>query len=241
MVKDTIRRLFLTHIGDYVRTIHLLRQLSTLPPGSLHNVLDAGCGDGHHSLLLAKRFPSFHVTGIDIDLRLAGNGFKTSNVTLVRDDLLNLEHQQRYDFIFSIDVLEHIPDNQEVLRRLFAALRPGGYFYLHLPNKVQLRNILPSIFLKDFREWEEKEHVGILYDMHEIRSVLTQVGFDVINAQFTFGLLGKLAWEMDRATDKILLVKALLMPFMKTAARISTLLNARQGDLLLLSKKPAIQ
>ena len=237
-VKDTIRRLFLTHIGDYVRTIHFLKNLSALPVTSFQRVLDAGCGDGHHSFLVAKRFPHIHVTGMDIDLRDSKMSAAAPNVVLVRDDLLNLKDRARYDFVFSIDVMEHIPDNQAVLRNIFDALKPGGFFYLHLPNKNQGKNILPAKFLRHFHKWAEKEHVGKQYTIDQAATVLVQTGFTVMDAKFTFGRLGRLAWELDRATDRALLIKAMVMPFLKVLARASTLVNCPQGDLMLLARKP---
>lgn len=42
-----------------------------------------------------------------------------------------------------------------------------------------------------------KEHIGELYSIDELRNILTPVGFKIINLQETFGFFGKIAWEID--------------------------------------------
>ncbi len=48
-------------------------------------------------------------------------------------DLLNLHWQDRWDAIFLLDVLEHIPEDRDALRQIAAALRPGGFLFVTTP------------------------------------------------------------------------------------------------------------
>lgn len=48
-------------------------------------------------------------------------------------DLLHLDWSERWDCIFLLDVLEHIPQDQEVLQQVWQALRPGGLLFVTTP------------------------------------------------------------------------------------------------------------
>lgn len=48
-------------------------------------------------------------------------------------DLLDLTWSERWDTVFLLDVLEHIPDHQEVLRQVRKSLRPGGLLFVTAP------------------------------------------------------------------------------------------------------------
>lgn len=96
------------------------------------HALDIGCGDGLHTLLIGRRVGS--VTGIDID-----SGFVADARDYARamGDRVHAEFRDcpleqcgfpdaSFDFIFSICVIEHIPNYETVLREAFRTLKPGG-------------------------------------------------------------------------------------------------------------------
>jgi len=95
------------------------------------SVLDAGCGSGRVTRLVAERVPRGRVLGVDaspsmIELartRLADLG---DLVRLEVLDLIDLEIEEPVDAIFSNATFHWILDHQRLFDRLFAALRPGG-------------------------------------------------------------------------------------------------------------------
>jgi SAM-dependent methyltransferase len=48
-------------------------------------------------------------------------------------DLLRLQWSERWDVAFLLDVLEHIPQDREVLQQVRSALRPGGLLIVTAP------------------------------------------------------------------------------------------------------------
>ena len=48
-------------------------------------------------------------------------------------DLLNLAWAETWDVVFLLDVLEHIPNHEEVLRQIYRSLRPGGLLFVTTP------------------------------------------------------------------------------------------------------------
>jgi len=100
-------------------------------------VLDVGCGSG--SLLDALRtFGYQNSSGIDVDPgQVDACRKKGLNVTLVEDSRAYLEsHPECFDQIFTFDVIEHIPHDQQLdfVAALVTALRPGGTFMCTVPN-----------------------------------------------------------------------------------------------------------
>jgi 2-polyprenyl-3-methyl-5-hydroxy-6-metoxy-1,4-benzoquinol methylase len=48
-------------------------------------------------------------------------------------DLLDLPWSEEWDVVFLLDVLEHIPDDTEVLRQIRKSIRPGGLLFVTTP------------------------------------------------------------------------------------------------------------
>lgn len=102
-------------------------------------MLDAGCGTGR---LLQLMSAYGDVEGYDASEE-AISFCHTRGVAASQADLNDLQLEpSRYDLITSIDVLYHtgIQDDVDVLRRLFAALKPGGVLILNLVAHEFLRS-----------------------------------------------------------------------------------------------------
>ena len=94
-------------------------------------VLDAGCGTGRVTRLIAERVPEGRVIGVDaapsmIELAREQLADLGDRVELRVADLLELELEQPVDAIFSNATFHWVLDHQRLFEVLFAALRPGG-------------------------------------------------------------------------------------------------------------------
>jgi SAM-dependent methyltransferase len=89
--------------------------------------LDAGAGDGSFARRLASRVEETgSVVAADIDTRLMKD-LAAPNVEVRQMDLSTDELEVgEFDFVHTRIFLIHVPAREEVLRRLVAALRPGG-------------------------------------------------------------------------------------------------------------------
>lgn len=56
-----------------------------------------------------------------------------SFATRYQIDLLDLNWQEEWDVVFLLDVLEHIPAHEEVLRQVYKCMRPGGLLFVTTP------------------------------------------------------------------------------------------------------------
>ena len=111
--------------------VDLLHSDTAYPAGS--TVLEAGCGSGAQTIILARNSPNALITSIDISetaLAEAGkalNAARVSNVTLRRADLLDPPFPpDSFDHVFVCFVLEHLSQPRAALRALKHILKPGG-------------------------------------------------------------------------------------------------------------------
>ena len=95
--------------------------------------LDLGCGGGDVTLELARRVsPAGRVVGIDMDevkLELARRDAREAglgNVEFRRSNAYEWFEEDRYDLVYCRNFLQHLARPVEVLRAMWAGLRPGG-------------------------------------------------------------------------------------------------------------------
>ena len=111
--------------------VDLLHADTAYPAGS--RVLEAGCGVGAQTVILAAHSPQAEITSIDVSeasvaqarQAVAAAGF--ANVTLRQADIFDLPFApESFDHVFLCFVLEHLARPAEALRKLLAVLKPGG-------------------------------------------------------------------------------------------------------------------
>jgi trans-aconitate 2-methyltransferase len=91
-------------------------------------VLDAGCGSGRVTALLADRLPDGRLIAVDGSASMVAKASETlGDRAEVREvDLARLDLHEEADLVFSTAVFHWIPDHENLFRRLHIALRPGG-------------------------------------------------------------------------------------------------------------------
>lgn len=116
--------------------------LRHVPPGA-ERALDVGCGTGLFARKLAERVA--RVEGVDVSsdvLELARErSGHIGNLSFRRADLLTDELERgAYDFVSCLMCIHHVPFELG-LRRLAAALRPGGVLAVLGLGRLELRGL----------------------------------------------------------------------------------------------------
>ncbi|MFC1547798.1 class I SAM-dependent methyltransferase [Candidatus Neomarinimicrobiota bacterium] len=124
------------YLADFLREPVIRRAIQALqlPVGS--KGLDAGCGIGSHTFLLAEAVaPSGRVTGLDLSPNLLAQAYeiaKSSNlsaqVTFKKGDINHLPFEENtFDWIWSVDCAGYAPGNPvSLLEELARVVKPGG-------------------------------------------------------------------------------------------------------------------
>ena len=92
-------------------------------------VLEAGCGKGRHTKLVAE-WGAQEIVGVDL-----GDGVESafeltknlSNAHIVQADIFNLPFKRAFDYAFSVGVLHHTPDPKKSFVSLAAKVKSGGH------------------------------------------------------------------------------------------------------------------
>lgn len=119
-------------LSDQARTLEeLLHHDTVFPEGG--RVLEAGCGTGAQTEILARRCPGAQITSVDVSEsslkaaqdRLCRAGF--TQVTFEKADIYDLAYDTgRFDHVLVCFVLEHLARPVEALKELKRVLAPGG-------------------------------------------------------------------------------------------------------------------
>lgn len=114
-------------------------------------VVDMGCGPGNLTVLLAERWPSAAVCGVDSSpqmikaarklisadaLRSTGSGLTSHapGLSVMLDDVRHWEPQSLPDVIISNAVLQWVPGHRELLVRWADQLAAGGWLAFQVPG-----------------------------------------------------------------------------------------------------------
>lgn len=184
-----------------LRTWHVKKSLRLiglkLSPDA--SVLDAGSGMGQYSWRMCRMNPGWHITGIDINSTEVadGNDFfgrtgKSEKVKFITGDLTTFRKPDSFDLILSVDVMEHINDDEKVFGNFFSSLKDKGYLLISTPSDRGG---------SDVHESEDEsfigEHVRNGYSTEEIRSKLSRAGFTSISTEYTYGTPGSISWKLS--------------------------------------------
>jgi 2-polyprenyl-3-methyl-5-hydroxy-6-metoxy-1,4-benzoquinol methylase len=154
--------------------------------GKNGKLLDVGCGLGFF-IRKFSGFPQWQVFGCEISrasVDFAENKLNLKNVLCGRVESLNFE-KHSFDIITLWDVIEHIPNPDQLLSYLNSLLKKNGVLFIHTPNiKVMLpvAKMTKALFGMNpgLHYLEAKDHVN-QYSAKTISSLLRRNGFGDIN------------------------------------------------------------
>ena len=101
--------------------------------------LEIGCGTGFVLSGLQKQFRHVRFSGSEIfSSGLAFAHDRLPSVQLFQMDARHIPFRDEYDVIGAFDVLEHIEEDEDVLRQMYQAVRPGGGILITVPQHPAL-------------------------------------------------------------------------------------------------------
>lgn len=134
---ECVREIWYEHFHRYAFARELVGEL---------DVLDAACGEGYGSALLATAAHS--VTGVDLSetaVAHARTRYLAEGLRFMVANCLELPFEDNeFDCIVSFETLEHLEDHQRLLAEFRRVLKPGGFLLISSPDKAvytdQLQN-----------------------------------------------------------------------------------------------------
>jgi SAM-dependent methyltransferase len=182
-------------------------------------ILDAGSGFGQYTYFLSGLSPLWFVDAVDVkDEQIADcNGFFTrigrKNVLFEKADLTQFSKPDRFDLILSVDVMEHIEDDEAVFRNFYDSLTQQGMLLISTPSDQGGSDVHDHEEESSFID----EHVRDGYNIVEIQEKLRRAGFSKTEARYSYGSPGKIAWRLSMKYPILMLNTSklffILLPF----------------------------
>lgn len=166
--------LYRRHWWWRVREDILLRRLTALLKGTSRpaRILDVGCGAGLFFDAL-QRFG--HVEGIESD-RTAVERAGRWRESIYQGELdASFRSAEPYDCILMLDILEHLPDPEQLLRHAKKLLKPGGRFVITVPAFHWL-----------WTKHDDLNHHVCRYSGRQMRTTVMAAGLVVTESTYLF-------------------------------------------------------
>jgi 2-polyprenyl-3-methyl-5-hydroxy-6-metoxy-1,4-benzoquinol methylase len=193
-----LRRIFYKLLDlMFLRSWHVRNTVKSLYSSSdTISIFDAGMGFGQYSYFMAKRFRSCKIFGVDVkdeqvedcNYFFGKRGFK--NVKFEVADLTAINYNNEYDFILNVDVMEHIVEDELVLKNFANALKKGGKLLINTPSDLggsDAHDELDESFIE--------EHARNGYSKEDITAKLERAGLKVTQFKYTYGKYGTISWR----------------------------------------------
>jgi trans-aconitate 2-methyltransferase len=109
--------------------------LAAVPIADARHVVDLGCGPGNSTEVLAQRYPSAKVSGLDSSSdMIAAARKRMPNVQFDVADIRTWPATGPYDVILSNAVFQWVPGHETIFPALIAKLSEGGSLAIQMPD-----------------------------------------------------------------------------------------------------------
>jgi 2-polyprenyl-3-methyl-5-hydroxy-6-metoxy-1,4-benzoquinol methylase len=134
-------------------------------------IIDIGCGEG----LLVEKYQKHGFT-------IKGTDYNYSSKYVAKDDITQSKlHDQSFDLILCLDVIEHLSFEQQILatNELFRIVKPSGRVLMSVPNLAHFASRLSFLFTgKLIRTSTIDRHPGDR-PMEEYLALFKKTGFEI--------------------------------------------------------------
>jgi len=183
-----------------------LRELRKHFSSAYIDIYDAGSGFGQYTYFMSKKLNPCSIFSVDVkkdwinDCRDFFNRKEIKNVSFAVEDLTKITHQNKFNLIVCVDVMEHIHEDEIVFSNFHNALKKGGFLLVNSP----------SIYGGSDVHHEEEdsfigEHARDGYSKEDLEAKLHPIGFSTYRCKYTYGFWGDIAWRLGIKYPMLLL------------------------------------
>ena len=188
----------LTSSSAHQLTISSAHQLTSSSAHQLQ-ILDAGSGFGQYTWFLSSLMKQAYVTAIDVkedqiaDCQAFFQKMGKTNVSFETADMTTFVHHDSFHLILSVDVMEHIEEDEKVFRNFYESLTREGMLLISTPSDQGGSDVHDHEHETSFID----EHVRDGYNIMEIQEKLRRAGFNRIEVRYAYGYPGHIGWLLS--------------------------------------------
>jgi len=173
---DESLKLVTTIIPEYVEEI---KQIFFTYSHKYQSFIDLGCSYGHYYEIYKSNFKEIIFADL-IDIRSDRlKDFPFIKINLNEENIF----EKKFDFIFCLEVIEHIENESILFNNLKKIANNNGYLVISTPNVNRLFNLIT------FKKFLPKEHIRE-YTITELCRKLEKYGFKIIRKGIFLNRLG---------------------------------------------------
>ena len=120
------------------------------------NFLEVGCGTGFVLSGVEKNFPGLDLSGSEVFAEGIKFARKRTKAKLFQMDVRAISFKNEFDVIGAFDVIEHIEQDEEVIKNIYNAVMPGGGIILTVPQHKFLWS-KHDVYANHVRRYSAKE------------------------------------------------------------------------------------
>jgi SAM-dependent methyltransferase len=184
-----------------LRTWHVksaIRKIASSFPANAY-ILDAGSGFGQYTWRMSSLHKGWKIKAVDINKEQVEdcNEFfkrtgRSERVKFETADLTLLNETDLYDFILTVDVMEHIEKDEVVFSNLYRSLKTSGVLMISTPSDKGGSDVHDH----DGHSFID-EHVRDGYGSDDIIKKLKSAGFRSVDVRYTYGRAGNISWKFS--------------------------------------------
>lgn len=126
--------------------------------------LDIFCGVGYGTYLISTEMPNIKMDAYDGSkeaIKVANKCYKTKNSRFRSKQYPFRLPKKTYDFVISIESIEHIKDDKKFLHDLVNSLKPGGLLFISCPNENKF-SLITNPIKHHYRHYTLNEFINFL-------------------------------------------------------------------------------
>lgn len=142
----------------------------------IESILSIGCGECLQESFLGSRFPELKIHATDF--KLVPAIYPRDNMEFSEKDILvDWNDDRLYDFVFSIECLEHIKDFDTAFHNHANKVKPGKYLYISVPFASPEEKADETL---QKQEWDLHEHFTPGFTHDELKKKFEDEDFEII-------------------------------------------------------------
>jgi SAM-dependent methyltransferase len=189
-------------------------------------ILDAGSGFGQYDYYIAKRHRNWKIKAVDVkeeQIEDCNNFFSKigfDHVHFETADLTKFNEPDTFNMVLCVDVMEHIEEDELVLRNYYSSLKKGGMLLISTPSDQggsDVHHHDHDDYVNDGTHSFVDEHVRDGYGIEDITEKMKRAGFSKTEVHYQYGKPGKIAWRLSMKYPIVMLntsyIFFIILPF----------------------------